>query len=165
MARMVERQKEWQMAELQITTEWRNGGKATYQIYLIYLQYTPTPTLTPTPKMTPLKSFIYRTNPICFYVTLQDVHEGRRRKHDNKDCGIQYFRSVSRYDINNAFLEKHLPLSDHVHGLYKVMPPKLLQTSGSGLIMYMFVLLRHQLGVGKDCDYIDQEQVVVSNII
>ncbi len=46
-----------------------------------------------------------------------------------------------------------------------MMPPKLLHTSGSGLIMYMFESLRHQLGVGKDCDYIDREQVVVSNII
>ncbi len=57
----------------------------------------------------------------------------------------EYFRSVSRYDINTAFLKKHLPMSDHVHGPYKMMPPKLLHTSGSGLIMYMFESLRHQL--------------------
>jgi hypothetical protein len=51
MVGMAERQKEWQMAELQITTERRNGGKATYRIYLIYLLYTltTTPTTTPTP--------------------------------------------------------------------------------------------------------------------
>jgi hypothetical protein len=93
------------------------------------------------------------------------VHEGRRRKQDDEDGGIQDFRSVSRYDINNAFLEKHLPLSDNVHGPYKMMPPKLLHTSGSGLIMYMFKLLQHQLGAGKDCDNIDREHIVVSNII
>ncbi len=29
----------------------------------------------------------------------------------------------------------------------------------------MFELLCHQLGDGKDCDYIDQEHIVVSNII
>jgi hypothetical protein len=45
------------------------------------------------------------------------------------------------------------------------MPPELLHTSGSGLIMYMFELLCHQLGVRKDRDYIDWEHVVVSNII
>ncbi len=78
---------------------------------------------------------------------------------------MQYFRSVSRYDINNVFLEKHLLLSDHVHGPFKMMPPKLLHTSGSRLIMYMFKLLRYQLGGGKDCDYIDWEHVVVSKII
>jgi hypothetical protein len=93
------------------------------------------------------------------------VCKGRRRKQDDKDGGIQYFRSVSRYDINNAFLKKHLPLSDNIHGPYKMMPPKLLHTSGSGLIMYMFKLLYHQLRAGKDCDNIDWEHIVVSNII
>ncbi len=87
------------------------------------------------------------------------------RKQDDEDGGIQYFRSVSRYDINNAFLEKHLPLSNNVHGPYKMMPPELLHTSGSGLIMYMFELLHHQLGSGKDPDNINQEHIVVSNII
>ncbi len=72
---------------------------------------------------------------------------------------------MSRYDIKKAFLKKHLPLSDNVHGPYKMMPPKLLHTSGSGLIMYMFELLRHQLGAGKDRDNIDWEHIVVSNII
>jgi hypothetical protein len=105
------------------------------------------------------------TNPTCVYIRLGDVSKGRRRKQDDKDGGIQYFRSVSRYDINNAFLEKHLPLSDHVHGPFKTMPPKLLHTSSSGLIMYMFKLLRYQLGVGKNHDYIDWKHVVVSNII
>ncbi len=45
------------------------------------------------------------------------------------------------------------------------MTPKLLHTSGSRLIMYMFKLLRHQLGAGKDRDQIDQEHIVVSNIL
>ncbi len=104
-------------------------------------------------------------NPTCVYIMLRDVRKSRRRKQDNEDGGIQYFRSVSRYDINNAFLEKHLPLSNNVHGPYKMMPPKLLHTSGSGLMMYMFELLHHQLGAGKDCDNIDWEHIVVSNII
>jgi hypothetical protein len=105
------------------------------------------------------------TNPTCVYITLQDVHEGKRKKRNDEDGGIQYFKSVSRYDINNAFLEKHLPLSDHIHGPFKMMPPELLHTSGSGLIMYIFEPLCHQLGGGKDRDYINQEHIVVSNII
>jgi hypothetical protein len=72
---------------------------------------------------------------------------------------------MSRYDINNSFLEKHLPLSDHIHGPFKMMPLELLHTSGSGLIVYMFELLHHQLGGGKDRDNINQEHIVVSNII
>jgi hypothetical protein len=46
-----------------------------------------------------------------------------------------------------------------------MMPPELLHTSGSGLIMYMFESLRHHLGGRIDQDYIDQEHIVVSNII
>ncbi len=45
------------------------------------------------------------------------------------------------------------------------MPPKLLHTSGSRLIMYVFESLCYQPGAGKDHDNIDQEHIVVSNII
>jgi hypothetical protein len=58
-----------------------------------------------------------------------------------------------------------MPLSDNVHGSFRMMPPELLHTSGSGLIMYMFKSLPLQLGGSIDQDYIDQEHVVVSNII
>jgi hypothetical protein len=46
-----------------------------------------------------------------------------------------------------------------------MMPPELLYTSGSRLIMYMFESLRLHLGGSIDQDYIDQEHIVVSNII
>ncbi len=39
------------------------------------------------------------------------------------------------YDIRNTLTEKSLQLSDNIHGPYKMMPPELLHTSGSGLIM------------------------------
>ena len=69
------------------------------------------------------------------------------------------------YDIKNAFLEGFIPLLDNIHGRFRMMPPELLHTSGSGLIMYMFESLRFHLGGGIDCDYIDQEHVVVNNMI
>ncbi len=46
-----------------------------------------------------------------------------------------------------------------------MMPPELLHTSGSGLIMYMFKSLRDQMGGGKDRDLIDKEHVRISNLI
>ncbi len=52
-----------------------------------------------------------------------------------------------------------------MHEPFRMMPPELLHTSGSGLIMYMFELLRLYLGGGIDQNYIDQEHFVVSNII
>jgi hypothetical protein len=56
---------------------------------------------------------------------------------------------MSMYDIINALTEKSLPLSDNIYGPYKMIPPELLHTSGSGLIMYMFESLRDHMGVEK----------------
>ncbi len=65
------------------------------------------------------------------------------------------------YDIRNAFTEKSLPLSDNIHGPYKMMPPELLHTSGCGLLMYMVESLRDQMGGGKDIDLIDQQHIQI----
>jgi hypothetical protein len=43
-----------------------------------------------------------------------------------------YFRSVSRYDINNALLKKYMPLSDHIHGPIKI-----------GAIIYLWEWIDH----------------------
>jgi hypothetical protein len=58
-----------------------------------------------------------------------------------------------------------MPLSDNVHGPFRMMPPELLHKLGSGLIMYMFESLHHHLGGSIDQDYIDQKHIVVSNIV
>ncbi len=68
------------------------------------------------------------------------------------------------YDIRNALTEKILPLSNNIHGPYKMMPPELLHTSGSGLIMFMFESLRDQMGGGKDRDLIDKQHILISNL-
>jgi hypothetical protein len=77
-------------------------------------------------------------NPNCIYLTIDDNNLAKKRKQDDEDAGIEYNRSKSMYDIRNALTEKSLPLSDNIHGPYKMMPPELLHTSGSGLIKYMF---------------------------
>ena len=104
-------------------------------------------------------------NPKCTYRTLDDLRFAKRRKREDEDGGIEYYQSVSMYDIENALTDKNLPLSDMVHGLYKLFPPELLHTSGSGLIMYMFESLRHQIGGGQDRDLIDQFHIDISNSI
>jgi hypothetical protein len=105
------------------------------------------------------------TNPACEYITLNDIHEDKRHKRNDEDEGKHYFKPMPRYDIDNALLDKYMPLSDHIHGPLKMMPSELLHTSGSGLIMYMFKSLRQQIGGGKDRVFIDQEHVIISNII
>jgi hypothetical protein len=54
-----------------------------------------------------------------------------------------------------------MPLSDNIHGPYCMMPPKLLHTSGSGLIKYIFKSLQLQISSGKICDDIDKLHVRV----
>jgi hypothetical protein len=80
---------------------------------------------------------------------MNDINLAKNRKQDSEDAGIEYYRSMSMYDIRNALTEKSLPLSDYIHGPYKMMPPELLHTSGSGLIIYMFESLRDQMGGGR----------------
>ena len=77
-------------------------------------------------------------NPNCIYLTMDNINLAKKRKQEDEDAGIKYYSSISMYDIRNALTEKSLPLSDNIHGPYKMMPPELLHTSGSGLIMYMF---------------------------
>jgi hypothetical protein len=77
-------------------------------------------------------------NPYCTYLTTEDIKFAKNRKQEDEDGGIEYYCSISMNDIRNALTEKSLPLSDNIHGPYKMMPPELLHTSGSGLIMYMF---------------------------
>ena len=77
----------------------------------------------------------------------------------------EYYRSISTYNIRNALTDKNVPLSDNIHGPYKMFPPELLHTSGSGLCMYMFESLRHQIGGGQDRDLIDQQHIDILNCI
>ncbi len=94
-------------------------------------------------------------NPNCIYLTMADIYFAKKRERGDEDAGIEYYRFISMYDSRNTFTEKSLPLSDNIHGPYNMMPPELLHTSGSGLIMYMFESLRDQMGGGKDRDLID----------
>ncbi len=90
------------------------------------------------------------TNPNCVYITLDDIQQDNIRKQNNNNGGNQYFKSVSRYNIKNAFLQRFMLLSNNVHGPFRMMPPEVLHTSGSGSIMYMFESLRLHLGGGID---------------
>ncbi len=100
------------------------------------------------------------TNPNCVYITLDNIQQDNRRKQNDNNGGKQYFKSVSRYDIKNAFLQRFMPLSGNVHGSFRMMPPELLHTSGSGLIMYMFESLHLHLGGG-----IEAQNNIMGNIM
>jgi hypothetical protein len=96
---------------------------------------------------------------------MADINYAKKRKQEDEDAGIEYYHSISMYDIRNVLTEKILPLSEIIHGLYKMMPPELLHTSGSGLIMYKFESLRDQMGGGKDRDLNNRQHIPISNLI
>ena len=101
------------------------------------------------------------TNPVCVYTTLDEMRVAKRLKRENVDRGLLLLKRMSRYDIKNSLIDKNMPLSDNIHGPYRMMPPELLHTSGSGLIKYMFESLQIQIGGGKIRDDVDKLHVQI----
>ena len=66
---------------------------------------------------------------------------------------------MSRYIIKNALTQKHMPLSDNVHGPANMTPPELLHASGSGVCKYIFDSLGAQIGGGIVRDEIDKMHI------
>ena len=85
-------------------------------------------------------------NPTCSYINLDDMRYAKITKaNDNKE-GTDLYKRMSKHDVRNILTDPNLPLSDKEHGPYRMMPPELLHTSGSGLIMYIFKALRVLFG-------------------
>jgi hypothetical protein len=55
---------------------------------------------------------------------MEDTKFAKKRKQEDEDAGIEYYRSISLYDIRNALTEKSLSLSDNIHGPYKILVGK-----------------------------------------
>jgi hypothetical protein len=47
---------------------------------------------------------------------MEDIDFAKKRKQEDKDAGIEYYQSISMYDIRKALTEKSIPLSDNFHG-------------------------------------------------
>jgi len=95
----------------------------------------------------------------CVYTTLREMDRCRTILEGNVTAGIEAFKKISRYPIKNALLEKGLPLSDLIHGPFRMTPPELLHTSGAGLIMYMFKVIADKVGAGINRDDLDKQHV------
>jgi hypothetical protein len=49
-------------------------------------------------------------NPNCEYIVTKDyIALAKRREREDEDGGQEYHRPISRYDINNALMEKTSP--------------------------------------------------------
>ena len=93
------------------------------------------------------------------------MREAKRLKIHKINNGALLLRNMSRYDIDNAFLDSDLPLSDILHGPNRMMPPKLLHAGAQGLIMYMINSLCIQIGCGMARDNIDKQHNQIAAVM
>lgn len=103
--------------------------------------------------------------PNCIYSTIDEMEQAQALLRRDKRAGLELFQSMSRYPISNALLHPSLPLSDHIHGPFRMTPPELLHTSGAGLIMYIFHVMAELLGSGIIRNEIDQQHVTVTKAL
>ena len=99
----------------------------------------------------------------CHYIKLSDISDAEAEMDATQSKDV--FRNMSKHHTKNALLRPYLPLSDLIHGPYRMMPPELLHTSGSGLIMYMFESLRHLIPSKKSREILDEMHRKISMCI
>ncbi|KAL7529347.1 hypothetical protein ACHAWF_002949, partial [Thalassiosira exigua] len=91
-----------------------------------------------------------KTNPDCTYITLAEmktaneqakgIGKTKKRKEESK---------LSKYLINNAFVDPDVPLSDEVRGVYGITPPELLHTTHEGVTKYVTEAISKLLSQGN----------------
>ena len=93
------------------------------------------------------------------------MREAKRLKINNQNKRAELLRNMSRYDIDNAFLDSDLPLSDIVHGPNRLMPPELLHAGAQGIVMYIFESLQMQIGCGIARENIDKQDIRMAEVM
>ena len=89
----------------------------------------------------------------CIYATLSEInqaYEAMQQASTEKEKR-KFFKRILKHPIKNAFIHGNVPLSDLKYGPFKMTPPKLLHTPGSGIIMYMFSVLESGLSKLELC--------------
>lgn len=110
-------------------------------------------------------SDLSKTNPICEYPTKKEVRQSEHKMKTNPKKASAMLKTMLRHDIKNAFFQKRLLLSDKIHGANQMMPPELLHTSDSGLIMYMLESMHGLIGNGQSCSELDAQHVQMMILI
>ncbi len=87
-------------------------------------------------------------SPSCQYITRRDYY---RKKYDRSKLTTNAARMEvdccwSKHDIDNAFMHPDLPLSDQLHDIFRMTPPKRLHTTQEGVAKYMMDSLRITIG-------------------
>ena len=91
------------------------------------------------------------TNPQCVYVRLVDYEQKKKECDEatSKTAKQKVDKSWSKHNIDNAFMDDNIPLSDLIHGIYRMVPPELLHTTQEGITEYILAVLRDLIGTDK----------------
>ena len=87
-------------------------------------------------------------DPQCRYITHEDIMSAKRSSESasSKTGKEAPFKAISKHNIDNAFMRKGVPLSDQIHGIYRMSPPELLHTTNEGITEYMIAELKNIIG-------------------
>jgi hypothetical protein len=88
------------------------------------------------------------SNPACVYVTLNDYFDKKAEWEDatSKTAKQKVDKSWSKHNIENALIHEHIPMSDPVHGIFRMLPPELLHITQEGTSEYIFKVLSALVG-------------------
>ena len=86
--------------------------------------------------------------PQCQYLTSEDYYSKKNSRSTLVTNAARKMidKSWSKHDIDNAFMNPDLPLSDQIHGIFRMTPPERLHTTQAGLTKYMMNPLRVTIG-------------------
>ena len=84
------------------------------------------------------------TNPQCVFITPEYVSNAIRLSNlgMNKVAREAPMKAISKHKIELAFNHPHVPLSDSIHGIYKMLPPDILHVISEGISKYIFESLQ-----------------------
>jgi hypothetical protein len=95
-------------------------------------------------------TFVDMDNPhmSCTYIKRAQYHDHKLSQTlvHTKKAKKEIDSLFSKQLIDNAFMNPNLPLSDLIHGCYRMFPPEVLHTLDEGTLMYMIGSLKLTIG-------------------
>ena len=75
-------------------------------------------------------------DPRCVHIRPEDVQRYIHISNDSKykKDKVAAMKLMSKHNVDVALLHKDVPVSNPIHGIYKMLPPELLHTTAEGIL-------------------------------
>ena len=75
-------------------------------------------------------------DPRCVHIRPEDVQRCINISNDSKykKDKVAAMKLMSKHNVDVALLHKDVPVSNPIHGIYKMLPPELLHTTAEGIL-------------------------------